>query len=139
MPVATDSFRWTEAYSVNIAALDRQHQKLFETVNELNRALRSGAGNDALDPILDQLMEYATVHFAAEESLMEQYEFPGLSTHRTQHEMFRQQIAVFLAEHTAAKPGVPVSLMFFMQDWLKRHLLQTDKLYSAFLNARGVR
>lgn len=139
MSLATDSFHWTEAYSVNIAALDRQHQKLFETVNELNRALRSGAANDALDPILDQLMEYATVHFAAEESLMEQYEFPGLSTHRTQHEMFRQQIAVFLAEHTAAKPGVPVSLMFFMQDWLKRHLLQTDKLYSAFLNARGVR
>lgn len=139
MSLATDSFHWTEAYSVNVAALDRQHQKLFETVNELNRALRSGAGNDALDPILDQLMEYATVHFAAEESLMEQYEFPGLSTHRAQHEMFRQQIAVFLAEHTAAKPGVPVSLMFFMQDWLKRHLLQTDKLYSAFLNARGVR
>ena len=139
MPVETESFRWTEAYSVNIATLDRQHQKLFETVNELNRALRNGAGNEALDSILDELMEYAAVHFAAEESLMEKYEFPGLSTHRTQHEMFRQQIAVFLAGHKAAKPGVAVSLMFFMQEWLKRHLLQTDKLYSAFLNARGVR
>ena len=139
MPVATDTFHWTEAYSVNIAILDQQHQKLFDTVNELNRALRTGAGNDALDPILDQLVEYATVHFAAEESLMEQYDFPGLSTHRTQHEMFRQQIALFREEHKAAKPGVPVSLMFFMRDWLKQHVLKTDKLYSAFLNARGVR
>ena len=139
MPVDTDTFHWTEAYSVNIAILDQQHQKLFDTVNELHRALRAGVGNAALGSILDQLAQYATVHFASEESLMQEYDFPGLPTHRTQHEMFRQKMDVFLEEYKAAKPGVPVSLMVFMEGWLKRHVLKTDKLYSAFLNAHGVR
>ena len=138
MPVAIDAFRWTEAYSVHIAHLDAQHQKLFATVNELNEALRSGLGNAIVNPVLDHLLEYANVHFAAEESLMEQHSFPGLSTHRARHEAFRQKIAAFLQDHQRGKPGVPVNLMFFLQNWLKQHVLKTDKQYSAFLNARGV-
>ena len=112
---------------------------MIETVNELDQALRKGEGKAALDPVLDKLVEYALVHFAAEESLMEQHNFPGLFTHRTQHEEFRKRLAEYLEAHKAGKPGVPVSLLFFMKGWLKEHLQKTDKLYSAFLNARGVR
>lgn len=82
-------FRWTDIYKVNVAILDQQHQGLFDTVNELERALRLGEGNAAIDGILDRLVTYAGLHFAAEESLMERHDFPGLSTHRIQHEMFR--------------------------------------------------
>jgi len=35
-------FRWTDMYKVNVAVLDQQHQGLFDTVNELERALRVG-------------------------------------------------------------------------------------------------
>jgi hemerythrin len=139
MSVATITFRWTESYRVNIAVLDQQHQQLFDTVNELDQALRNGEGNSAVEPVLDKLVEYALVHFAAEEALMQQHDFPGLPTHRTQHELFRHKVAEYLEGHKAAKPGVPVSLLFFMQDWLKQHVLKTDRQYSAFLNARGVR
>ncbi len=138
MPVASSTFRWTEAYRVNIAVLDEQHQKLFDAVNELDQALRRGEGTPAVDPILAKLVEYANVHFAAEEALMKQHDFPGLPTHRTQHELFRQKLAVYLEDHKTGKAGVPVSLMFFLQDWLKKHVLKTDKLYSAHLNSRGV-
>ena len=70
---------------------------------------------------------------------MQEHDFPGFSTHRTQHEGFRKQLAEYLEAHKAGKPGVPVSLLFFMQEWMKEHLLKPDKLYSTFLNARGVR
>jgi hemerythrin len=139
MPVATGTFRWTEAYSVKIAVLDQQHQKLFDTVNELDRALRTGEGSYVIDPILGKLVDYARVHFAEEEALMEKHNFPGLPTHRTQHESFRRKIDGFLEEHKAAKPGVPVSLLFFVQAWLKQHVLKTDQQYCAYLKARGVR
>lgn len=87
MTVAMSTFHWTEAYSVNISLLDKQHQKLFDTVNELDQALRAGQGNAAVEPVLDKLVEYALVHFAAEESLMKRQDFPGLPTHRTQHDV----------------------------------------------------
>jgi hemerythrin len=130
-------FRWTEAYRVNIAALDQQHQRLFDAVNELEQALRVGEGNRTIDEVLNRLLTYAGLHFALEESLMERHEFPGLSSHRAQHEAFRRKLLAFLDNHRAAKAGVPVELLFFLQTWLKGHVLTIDRQYSAFLNARG--
>lgn len=138
MSVADAVFRWTELYRVNIAVLDEQHRELFDIVNTLERALRVGEGNAAIDGILDRLTTYVALHFSAEESLMERHEFPGLSTHRIQHEMFRKKMMSFLEKHRAAKPGVSVELLLFLQAWLKQHVLGTDKQYTAFLNARGV-
>jgi hemerythrin-like metal-binding protein len=131
-------FRWTGTYKVNVALLDQQHQELFDTVNKLEQVLRVGEGNAAIDGILDRLMNYAELHFAAEESLMERHEFPGLSTHRVQHEMFRKRMVTFIEKHRAAKPGVSVELLLFLPTWLKTHVVRRDKQYSAFLNARGV-
>ena len=131
-------FRWTEAYSVKIASLDKQHQGLFATVDELNQALAAGKGNEVLGPILQKMADYTATHFAAEESLMEEYGFPGLSTHRVQHEAFRQKIAALLGDYQSGKSGVPVKLTFFLLNWLKEHVQRTDKQYSRFLNARGV-
>ena len=131
-------FRWTDMYKVNVAVLDQQHQGLFDTVNELERALRVGEGNAVIAGILDRLVTYAGLHFAAEESLMERHSFPGLPTHRVQHEMFRQKMATLLDRHRGANAGVAVQLLLFLQSWLKKHVLTTDKQYSTFLNARGV-
>lgn len=138
MSVSTTTFHWTECYRVNIVLPDQQHQQLIDTVNELDQALRMGEGKSVVDAVLDKLVEYALVHFTAEERLMQQHDFPGLSTHQTQHEMFRQKIGTYLEDLKAGKAGVPVSLLLFMQEWMKQHLLTTDRQYSAFLNARGV-
>ena len=131
-------FRWTDLYKVNVAILDQQHQGLFDTVNELERALRVGKGNAVIDGILDRLMTYAGLHFAAEESLMQRHSFPGLPSHRIQHEMFRKKMTILLERQRSAKAGVAVELLLFLQSWLKKHVLRTSKQYSAFLNARGV-
>jgi hemerythrin len=53
--------------------------------------------------------------------------------------MFRKKIGNMIDDYRASKSGVPVSLLLFLQTWLKDHLLKTDKLYSSYLNARGVR
>jgi hemerythrin len=139
MSVADCVFRWTERYKVNVALLDQQHQELFDVVNELEQALRVGEGHTAIDRVLDKLLTYAGLHFAAEESLMERHHFPGLPTHRLQHEMFRKKLLTFLENHRTARAGVPVELLLYLHSWFKQHLLETDKLYSKFLNERGIR
>lgn len=138
MPTSRSGLRWTQMYSVNIAALDRQHQSLFGTINELNDALSNGDGHAALGRTLRKLVDYSGDHFAAEEALMSEHDFPGLSTHRDEHERFKRSVAQFLQDFEAGKSGVPVSLMLFLQSWLKSHILGSDKSYSAYLNARGV-
>ena len=139
MPDTKCVFRWTEAYSVNVEVLDQQHQELFEVVNELEQALRVGEGMVAIDRILDKLVTYAGVHFAAEESLLERHKFPGLPIHRIQHDMFRKMVLTYIEKHRAAKSGVAVEVLLFLQNWLKQHVQKTDKQYSTFLNQRGIR
>jgi hemerythrin len=138
MTTSNSAFRWTEQYSVNIAALDAQHQGLFATIHELNEALARGAGLRVTEPVLKKLVEYAQTHFAAEEALMTEYRFPGLETHRMEHQQFGKKVTKFLEDYRAGKQGVPVSLLMFLQTWLKGHILTADKAYSGFLNARGV-
>jgi len=139
MALLERTFRWTEKYSVNIAVLDRQHQALFDTVNELKEALTSGHGSVVVDDVLKKLFDYALTHFAAEELLMTEHAYPGLETHRAEHKRFARNIKKFLEDYKAGKTGVPVELLLFLQSWLNDHLLKTDKAYSAYLNARGVR
>lgn len=138
MHLAAETFRWTEAYRVNVLVLDEQHKQLIRTVNELDRALRVGEGNSVLDGVLQKLVDYSLEHFATEEKLMQEHDFPGLSTHQSQHDEFRKKLAGFLEGQRAGKPGVPVSLLLFMRGWLKDHLIKTDRQYSAYLNAHGV-
>ena len=138
MELAHEIFRWSKTYSVHIAVLDEQHRHLVETLNELHHALAAGHGNSVLDQVLQKLLNYAREHFATEERLMKQHTFPGLPTHRTQHQEFLDKIAEFEQARAAGKPGVPVSLLFFAEAWLKQHVRKTDQLYSGFLNARGV-
>jgi len=139
MTAPTPAFRWTERYSVNVAAIDDQHKRLFTIINELNDALAHGEGAAVAEPVLQKLVDYAQVHFAAEEALLEEYKFPATGAHRAEHDKFTQSIAKFREDYRAGKPGVPVSLMLFLQDWLKEHILVNDKAYTSFLNARGVR
>jgi len=137
MTVEASPFRWSDRYSVNIAELDRQHQGFLAIVHELNQALSAGEGAAVTRSILQRLVEHAHTHFAAEEALMTEHKFPALLTHCSEHDRFKRLVAKFLEDYHAGKAGVPVSLMLFLQTWLKEHVLVSDKAYSSFLNARG--
>jgi hemerythrin len=36
--------QWDESFSVNVAEIDKQHQRLLEMINELYDAMRQGRG-----------------------------------------------------------------------------------------------
>jgi hemerythrin-like metal-binding protein len=139
MVATIPTFRWTERYSVNIAVLDQQHQRLFATINELQDALAQGNGAAVVEGVLQKLVNYVVSHFASEEALLAEYKYPATASHRAEHDKFSHSVVKFLADHRAGRPGVPVSLILFLQDWLKEHILINDKAYVDFLSARGVR
>ena len=69
---------------------------------------------------------------------MQKHGFPGFEAHRTEHESFIHAVEKHVKEFKEGKAGAPVSLLFFLQSWLKDHILKTDKAYTSFLNAKGV-
>lgn len=132
------AFRWDPSYSVKIAELDRQHQRLFRTLGELDYALRTGRADSIIGEVVEKVIEYTISHFAAEEDLMQQHGFPGLAAHRHDHRMLAQKLAKFNLSNMAGRPDIPSAFLHFLQAWWRDHILTTDKEYSEFLNARGV-
>jgi hemerythrin len=130
-------FEWTEALSVGVESIDAQHKQLIEMLNDLYASMRSTKGKAELDKILAGLADYAAEHFAAEERLMQQSEFPGYAAHCQIHEDFRAKIATIAAEYAAGKHAVTVELMGFLRNWLLRHIAEQDQQYAMHLQQSG--
>ena len=129
---------WDASYSVKVDKCDDDHKKLFSMLNSLHDAMMAGKGAQVIQPVVKELADYTKFHFAREESLMQKAKYPALGAHRTQHQEFVKKVEEFQKDLAAGKTGQAISVANFIKDWLTNHVKQTDRQYSAHLNANGV-
>ena len=131
-------FQWTDEYSVSVLRFDTEHKKLFSLINELNDAMSEGRGRFVVVRVLQELGEYARWHFRGEESAMRRAGYAGLEEHIAEHHEFTGKISEFYAEYGEGQSGIPIDVLFFLRDWLQKHILQTDRLYVECVNRAGI-
>lgn len=131
-------FIWKPEYSVSVSVFDAQHKKLFALAQNLQDAMRAGKGRDVLARCLNDLVAYTKTHFAEEESLLERHDYPDLSTHRLQHAQLIKKISEFQDQFNSGNAFITIELMEFIQNWIAKHILQSDHNYGAFFNNLGV-
>ena len=129
---------WNEKLSVNIRAIDEQHKKWINILNELHDAMKAGKGRDAVGNVLDELVEYTKVHFASEEKLMEANGYPLFSGHKKLHEDMVKEVEFLRSEHSSGAAGLTIEVMQFLKNWLNEHIIGTDKNYGPYLYGKGV-
>lgn len=134
MPLLT----WKEDYSVNIKEIDDQHRKLVAMINELHDAMSERRAKEVLGEILKKLADYTVFHFSSEERLMRTNEYPEYEEHRGKHEKMTNKVLALQEELKQGKITLSMEVMDFLKNWLDKHILGTDKKYSAFLNSKGV-
>lgn len=131
---------WNDKLSVGVAQFDTEHKKLVAMVNELFDAVQGGRGKDALGSILDGLIAYTKTHFANEERYMQQHGYADFATHKAEHEaLAKQVVGVQRKYHSGATPTLSMEVMNFLKNWLIKHIQGTDKKYTPFMNAKGVK
>jgi hemerythrin len=132
------AFEWTAEYSVKNAAMDAQHKQLFDIMQELNTAMRSGHGKDVLGEVLRRLINYTGQHFAAEEKLMMANDYPNLISHLAEHKALTDKVLAFKKDFDEGACSITPDLMKFLQGWLTNHIQRVDQKYGEFLSAKGV-
>lgn len=130
--------QWTPSLSVSVKAIDEQHQKLIKMINDLDEAMAKGRGRDVMGKIVAELADYARTHFAFEETYFAKFNYPETAAHKAEHAKYLAEIAKFKADFDANKLGLSIKVMQFLSDWLKQHIMGTDKKYSACFNANGM-
>ena len=131
-------FKWTDDLSVNIKEIDRQHKMLVDNINELWRAMKDGEAREVIGGILKGLVDYTKVHFTYEEDLMEKHGYPGLAHQKKTHQIFVQKVSDFEEKNKQGKFMLSIEVMNYLKEWLQKHILVTDKKYTAFFNEKGV-
>jgi hemerythrin len=129
---------WNESYSVKVKQFDDQHKKLIDMVNELHDAMKVGKGKDLLEKILAGLIQYTVTHFANEERLMKQHNYPGYEQHKKEHHLLTLQVKDVQKKYHEGDAVLSQSVLTFLKEWLQNHIKGTDKNYAPFLNSKGV-
>ncbi len=132
-------FTWNDSFSVKVALCDQQHKKLFEIINQLADAMRTGQGKQAVVKTAGELLQYTHTHFQEEEALLEGAHYPQLAAHREQHRKFVSDVEALARQIREEGGASSIQVLNLLRDWLINHILKTDKAYSDFLNAAGVR
>jgi len=131
-------FEWTNEHSVSVLRFDKEHQKLFSLINELNDAMAEKRGRFVVVRVLQELADYARWHFAGEESAMRRANFAGIDRHIAEHLEFAAKVEKFYAECDERYSTVPMEVLYFLRDWLQQHILVTDRQYAEALNRAGI-
>jgi hemerythrin len=132
-------FLWKQTDSVDGDLLDRQHQELFQTVQELYDALKRADGLAVAEHVFSRLIDYSTNHFAAEEALMQKQQYPAFASHRAEHQAFTRKLLSFQKSFQAGNGSVVSDLLPYLQAWIKNHVQNADHQYGEFLKANDAR
>jgi hemerythrin-like metal-binding protein len=128
---------WEERFEIGVKDLDQHHMHLLDL---LNRAYSTCMLNDPIDnlkSIIQELAEYTTYHFSAEELVMEENQYPGLCEQKKEHEIFIQKLAGLIQniEKNEAYTAIElVGLTEFLTQWIRDHIINLDTRFGMYLN-----
>lgn len=133
MPV----LHWKDEYAVGIPTIDEEHHQLVAMINDAHDAIEAGVEEKAAKQLIRDMKEYAVTHFATEELLMRDHDYPGIADHITEHLDFLDRVRgsgkSFSGDNFV--PGT-VKILAFLADWLVHHILQTDHDLARYLKER---
>ncbi|MFH1605025.1 MAG: bacteriohemerythrin, partial [Pseudomonadota bacterium] len=131
-------FIWNDAFSIQVAQMDSHHKRLVDIANTIIEHLHADADHESLVKALDALVDYTHYHFSAEEKLMALYDYSGADVHRKKHANLIDQGGEYWQGVLGGSVPDKASFLHFFRSWILRHILDEDRKYGAFLNAKGV-
>jgi len=133
MPIAI----WMPKYETGNPAVDRQHKRLFELVNDLHHGIIAGHGRETLGPTLRALAAYTLEHFATEEGYMRSTGYGNYARHKAVHDQLARQVKDLMAQYEEGSLALPGTLSKFLADWLTHHIKEEDMEMISWLRAKS--
>jgi len=130
--------KWTEDLSVKVHSMDNDHRALVGLINQLASAEKIGNRRVA-ESVLDELLNYAIDHFDREEQFMQKsgYPFHELVKHKLQHASFSETVQDIRWQYLhGLRPKINQEILFFLRDWLSKHILIEDMKYADTVGAQ---
>lgn len=129
---------WNETFSVHVQEFDEHHKRIIDMINALREVIEQSTDDSGVVDMVHSLIDYASIHFRAEERYMTQFGYTEYEPHEAEHDRFIEQVLGFQKRLSKGEVVIPNELLRFLKDWLVKHVLGTDKRYSRFFNDKGL-
>jgi len=129
---------FTPALALGHEEIDSQHRELFRRAGQLLEAMMAG-DRAGVSQLFEFLGSYVVDHFAAEERLMVESQYPGYAVHKAAHERFVRDYESLRRLHaeSGSSAAVAIKARAWISDWLKSHIGNTDQLLARHLLKRS--
>jgi hemerythrin len=125
---------WTPDLNTGIDVIDKQHKRIVDYINQLHDASISGQQHEAIGEVIDELVDYTLSHFAFEESMQEEANYPFYKAHKKVHDLFVKRVSSY-QERFKQGDDVSEDLNNMLVTWLFNHIKRDDADYVASVKA----
>ena len=132
-----DIIKWDETCRLGIKELDEQHKNLFKICNDLIRTIVENRAAEAGPETIQQLTDYAELHFRREEELLQQAGYPEAREHHLEHNRLMNDLLLFKSEYIAGNLDSS-KVSQFLIEWILHHVKGTDRQYVDQLHSKGI-
>ncbi len=130
--------RWTDKFSIDLSVIDQQHKRWIHFINRLYNSFKEGKAQAEINPIFKELADYTDYHFEFEEKYMKDFGYSNIEDHKEKHKMFLDTINSHKKEYEEGNIDTAYKVMIFLRKWVKVHITEDDKAYSALFRKNGL-
>ena len=127
-----------DVVGVGVRDIDSQHQEIVVRVNALGEAMRARESNEKVGRILSDLISHTREHFAAEERLMREHDYPDSSRHESEHERLLGHVTDLEKRFHEGEVLLSFAVMVELKGWATQHIAYSDTRLGEFLAGKGV-
>ncbi|MDR2134641.1 MAG: hemerythrin family protein [Treponema sp.] len=132
------AYQWDSSLETGHVKIDNQHRQLIAALNNIIEASQKGKGSDEIFKTLDFLTGYTIMHFADEEKLQVEYDYPDYLVHKRYHNDFKATIGQLTERLRKEGPTEDMvrTVTSAVGDWLLNHIRGDDFRMAAFVKSR---
>ena len=127
---------WNNQLAINHEIIDEQHHEMIAMINRLHDCIAEPAQRTQFSAQLEQLCDYTMGHFATEEKLMRQLDYPHLARHQAQHALLSQQAYELNQRFRGGELPLDTAITETLREWLLNHIQGEDRELGLFLLQR---
>jgi len=128
---------WSKRYETGNAEVDNQHKEIFRLVQQVLDTDAFPNRKDKIETAMGFLSDYAVRHFASEEALMRECDYPDYDKHKALHDNFVKEVIAFMGlfAREGDTEAISETINDFVVTWLKEHIMQSDRAVAEYYRA----
>jgi len=131
-------FQWSEELSCGNKQVDDDHRRLMELINELYIEIKNDTDEHTIENTFHEMQSYTRRHFADEERIMEQINYPEREQHVQEHRDFIKRIDTsFELYQKSPDKHASVELIGILASLWQKHVGGTDKAFAQYLRTQS--